>query len=124
MIRLSLERRQQEFELWIDPELHSQVIGDARRIKQVLVNILENASKYTNRGKKITFSLEELKKQEQQAGTYRFTIEDAGVGMTPEYLQHIFEPFTRLFTIVIPSPVPGTLLIRLSSALLNGSKIC
>ncbi|MRM90030.1 response regulator [Faecalicatena contorta] len=107
MIRLPLERRQQEFELWIDPELHSQVIGDARRIKQVLVNILENASKYTNRGKKITFSLEELKKQEQQAGTYRFTIEDAGVGMTPEYLQHIFEPFSRADDSRI-SKVPGT----------------
>ena len=71
------------------------VTGDMRRLKQVLVNILENASKYTEPGGKISFSLKELKKQELQIGTYCFVIEDSGIGMKPEYLEHIFEPFSR-----------------------------
>lgn len=95
IIRLSLENRGQELSVEIDNGLHSQVIGDAMRLKQVLVNILENASKYTGAGGKITFIMEELKKEEQQVGTYRFIIEDTGIGMKPGYLKHIFEPFSR-----------------------------
>lgn len=95
MVRLSLESRRQTFTADIDRELHSQVSGDSRRLKQVLVNILENASKYTGEGGRITLTLEELKKQEQQLGTYQFVIEDNGIGMKPEYLEHIFEPFSR-----------------------------
>lgn len=107
MIQPSLDHKQQELEIRIDPELHPLVIGDERRIKQVLVNILENASKYTVDGKKITFSLEEMKQQDQRVGTYRFTIEDTGIGMKPEYLKHIFEPFSRGDDSRI-SKVPGT----------------
>ena len=71
------------------------MLGDARRLKQVLVNILENASKYTGDEGKIFFSLEELNKGEQKVGTYRFVIEDTGIGMKQEYLDHIFEHFSR-----------------------------
>lgn len=95
IIRLSLKSRGQELSVEIDNGLHSQVIGDAMRLKQVLVNILENASKYTGAGGTVTFILEELKKEEQQVGTYRFIIEDTGIGMKPEYIKHIFEPFSR-----------------------------
>ena len=95
MIRLSVENRHQEICIAIDEEIHSQVLGDARRLKQVLVNILENASKYTGDEGKIFFSLEELNKGEQKVGTYRFVIEDTGIGMKQEYLDHIFEPFSR-----------------------------
>lgn len=95
MVRLPLESRRQELSVEIDEELYPQVLGDVLRLKQVLVNILENASKYTEDGGKIFFRLEEFEKKEQQAGTYRFVIEDTGIGMKPEYLQHIFEPFSR-----------------------------
>lgn len=95
MIRLSLENKCQQFSINIDENAHFMVTGDMRRLKQVLVNILENASKYTEPGGKISFSLKELKKQELQIGTYCFVIEDSGIGMKPEYLEHIFEPFSR-----------------------------
>lgn len=95
MLRLSLESRRQELSLRIDPQIHPQVVGDARRLKQILVNILENASKYSGDGKKILFKMEEVKKQKHQAGTYRFVIEDTGMGMKPDFLAHIFEPFSR-----------------------------
>lgn len=107
MVRLSFKSKQQEFSVNIEEEIHSQVLGDARRLKQVLVNILENASKYTEEGGRISISLEELKKNELSVGTYRFTIEDNGIGMKPEYVKHIFEPFSRADD-SRTSKVPGT----------------
>ena len=95
MVRISMENSQQEFQVDIDESFDPWVMGDARRIRQVLVNILENASKYTGQRGKITFSVCEFKKEEQRTGTYRFIIEDTGIGMKPEYMEHIFEPFSR-----------------------------
>lgn len=95
MIHLSVENRRQKFSLIIDDSLHAQVLGDKQRLEQILVNILDNASKYTGEEGNISFSLEELKKNEQHVGTYRFTVEDTGIGMKPEYISHIFEPFSR-----------------------------
>jgi len=95
MARFSMESSHQEFRVEIDEAFEPWVMGDARRIRQVLVNVLENASKYTGQGGRITFSVCALEKEEQRAGTYRFTIEDTGIGMKPEYIEHIFEPFSR-----------------------------
>ncbi|WP_138295002.1 MULTISPECIES: ATP-binding protein [unclassified Clostridium] len=107
MIRLPVEQKRQTLLIQIDPQMHLQVLGDAARLGQVLVNILENASKYTPEGGKIAFKVEEIKKEELHAGTYRFEIEDEGIGMAPEYLQHIFEPFSRADD-SRTSKVPGT----------------
>ena len=107
MVRLSAENKQQVLSVNIDPDMHPLVLGDARRLNQVLVNILENACKYTAPGGEISFSLEELQKKEPHTGTYRFVIEDNGIGMKPEYLEHIFEPFSRADD-SRTSKVPGT----------------
>ena len=107
MVRISMENSQQEFQVDIDESFDPWVMGDARRIRQVLVNILENASKYTGQREKITFSVCEFKKEEQRTGTYRFIIEDTGIGMKPEYMEHIFEPFSRADD-SRTSKVPGT----------------
>ena len=95
MVRMSLEKKKQIFSASVEEGTHTQVLGDARRLKQVLVNILENASKYTDRGGQISLLVRETQKEEQGAGTYQFLIEDNGIGMKPEYLEHIFEPFSR-----------------------------
>lgn len=95
MVRLSMKARQQEFSLDLAGDLHKRVWGDARRLKQVLVNILDNASKYTGEKGRISLRLEDLNRGERQVGTYRFTIADTGIGMKPDYLKHIFEPFSR-----------------------------
>lgn len=95
MVRITVESRKQELLVDIDEDINPRVMGDDRRLKQILVNILENASKYTGENGKIFFTLRELKKEDPQAGTYRFVVEDTGIGMTPEYMEHIFEPFSR-----------------------------
>ena len=95
MVRISLDQRRQSLSVHIEEGLHPQVIGDERRLKQILVNILDNASKYTPDHGKVSIGLNELNKMTQTMGAYRFTIEDTGIGMKPEYIKHIFEPFSR-----------------------------
>ena len=95
MLRIPVEKRKQTLTVNIDGDTNFSVKGDDRRLKQVLVNILDNASKYTPESGKISLTLEDIKKGEKQSGAYRFVIEDNGIGMEPEYLEHIFEPFSR-----------------------------
>ena len=95
LIRLSAEKKGQIVSVHTGEGLHQLVLGDERRLKQVLVNILENASKYTGEGGSISLSVDELDKGESTVGTYRFVVEDNGIGMSPEYIEHIFEPFSR-----------------------------
>ncbi len=71
---------------------HDSVIGNKLHIRQILLNILSNAVKYTDNGY-IYFKAEELAFDEDEA-TYAFTIKDTGIGMHKDYLDHIFDPFS------------------------------
>ncbi|MBU5627018.1 response regulator [Oscillibacter sp. MSJ-2] len=95
MVQLAVQSKAQHLVVQIDQTLHSQVLGDRQRLCQVLVNLLDNASKYTAPQGEIRLLLEEVKKNTFQMGTYRFMVEDNGIGMTPEFVEHIFEPFSR-----------------------------
>lgn len=74
---------------------HEDVIGDSRHLQQVFVNIMENAVKYTNPGGTITLKVAEKVTNKPKIGCYEFVFEDSGIGMSPEYMEHIFEPFSR-----------------------------
>ena len=74
---------------------HDVVVGDAIRLSQVIMNILSNAVKCTPEGGRITLEVEELPCPDEGSGRYRFVISDTGVGMSEEFLKHIFEPFTQ-----------------------------
>ena len=84
---------------------HEHVLGDSIRIRQVLINLLSNAVKYTPEGGEISLRVEELSSDKKYA-KYRFTVEDTGIGMTEEFLQHIFEPFARAE--MLESEIQGT----------------
>lgn len=75
--------------------VHKNVITDKLRLNQVLLNILENAVKYTRPGGKIYFQIQELKEQEPGFAKYEFRVKDTGIGMSEEFIVHIFEPFSR-----------------------------
>ena len=66
------------------------VVGDANRLKQILINIISNAIKYTEAGGHIDLRLDELPENR-----YRFTCRDDGIGMTEEFVQHICEDYAR-----------------------------
>ena len=85
----------QRFDTFTSGIRHEYVEGDALRVRQVFINILDNAVKYTKRGGKITFTVTEEKSSSESCAKYRFVITDNGMGMKKEYLLRIFEPFTR-----------------------------
>lgn len=95
MVQLAIHSKEQHLAVQIDEMLHNQVLGDRQRLCQVLVNLLDNASKYTSPKGQIRLLLTEIKKNSFQMGTYQFIVEDDGIGMTPEFMEHIFEPFSR-----------------------------
>ncbi|HLX41034.1 MAG TPA: ATP-binding protein, partial [Ktedonobacteraceae bacterium] len=70
--------------------LDTRIVADRARITQVIGNILDNAIKYSPHGGHITVRLEE------DEDDYRISIIDAGIGISPEYLDHIFERFYRV----------------------------
>lgn len=74
---------------------HDKVYYDKLRLKQIFFNLLSNAIKYTNKGGKIEFTVSEDMLDKDDYGSYEFRIKDNGIGMSQEFLNHIFEPFER-----------------------------
>jgi K+-sensing histidine kinase KdpD len=74
-------------------DLPNQIQGDERAIRQVLLNLLANAVKFTPRGS-VTFDVSSTETSPGHS-RLRFVVEDSGAGIAPEDLQRIFEPFVR-----------------------------
>ena len=77
-----------------DSVRHFLVNADELRIEQVLVNIISNAIKYTPAGKTVDLIAEE-EPAEGDRRLYRFIVRDTGIGISEDYLPHLFESFTR-----------------------------
>ena len=69
-------------------------VGDGMKLKQVMINILGNAVKFTPEGGTVTFLIKEGHRYNGQA-TLNFTISDTGIGMSREFLPHIFDAFSQ-----------------------------
>ncbi len=76
------------------PLEHSHVIGSPLHVRQILTNLVSNAVKYNHAGGTISAAMEELS-VDAQTVVYRFTISDTGIGMSEQFVSHIFEPFAR-----------------------------
>jgi signal transduction histidine kinase/CheY-like chemotaxis protein len=76
------------------PGLHSAYRGDGMRLRQVLVNLLGNAVKFTERGQ-VTVRVRELAGGDGRRALLRFSVEDTGVGIRPASQRRIFESFTQ-----------------------------
>lgn len=95
IIRSQTNERGQSFRILVHSIAHEYVISDAVRLRQLLINLLSNATKYTPAGGTVTLDLAEIPCGEPGYASYTITVTDTGYGMTPEFLKHIFEPFTR-----------------------------
>lgn len=95
LVRPQSTERQQNFSVQMDVITHPYFLGDAIRLRQVLLNILSNAVKYTPKQGAVSFHIEELDSSDSSMATYLFTITDTGIGMSEEFIKHIFEPFAR-----------------------------
>lgn len=95
VIRPQIDEHNQQLYVYFYKIVHEYLIGDAVRLRQVLVNLLSNAIKYTSDGGKIVLGLRELDCDREGFARFEVKISDTGCGMTPEFAEHIFEPFTR-----------------------------
>lgn len=95
IIRPQAEARKQTFTIHGENVTHLHFISDATRLRQVLLNLLSNAVKYTPEHGKIDFAIQELPAAKEGYISYRFTVRDSGIGMSEEFIQHIFEPYAR-----------------------------
>ena len=74
---------------------NEDIITDPMRLNQILLNILSNAIKFTPTGGTISIRISQKNGAPKGRGCYEFRIKDNGIGMSEEFLQHIFEPFTQ-----------------------------
>ena len=86
---------------------HKYVICDEIKVREIFINIIGNSVKYTPEGGKISVSVKEEPFEKENYIAYRIIVEDNGIGMSKEYLPHIFEEFSREHTST-ESKVTGT----------------
>ncbi|CDD65546.1 signal transduction histidine kinase [Firmicutes bacterium CAG:882] len=86
---------------------HHYVSCDILKVKQIIFNLLSNAYKYTTSGGSVAFSVEEHPCEREGYGQYVTQVEDTGIGMSEEFMSHIFEEFERERTST-ESRQPGT----------------
>jgi len=93
-IRTRAEKKELEIEVRIDPTLPRKLLGDMPHVRQVLVNFLVNAVKYSDKGN-IIFSLNRLESSAEDSILLQASVRDNGIGMKPENLDRLFEKFQR-----------------------------
>jgi K+-sensing histidine kinase KdpD len=85
----NIEDKEIAFEIDYDLNAPTYFYGDSLRIEQVLTNLVSNATKFTQKGY-VKLTIENIKYNK-----YRFCITDTGIGVSPDQLENIFEPFTQ-----------------------------
>ncbi len=95
MCKPLISEKDLQFQISASKVRHETVITDGDRLQQVLINLLTNAVKYTPNGGQISLSIKEIPSLSSQKAQFEFIITDTGIGMSEEFLPHIFEPFSR-----------------------------
>ena len=78
--------------------VHLYVICDKTKVREILLNIISNAIKYTPEGGHIAVNISETPCEQAGTGRYTLRVQDDGIGMSEDYLPHIFEEFSREHT--------------------------
>lgn len=74
---------------------HMHILCDKTKLQEILTNLISNSVKYTPAGGAITVSLCEISCEKEGYASYRTTVSDTGIGMSEEYLPHLFDSFSR-----------------------------
>lgn len=107
MIQADLKVKNLHFRLDDSALVHPCVFCDQLRLNQVLLNVLSNALKFTPAGGSICVTVTERPADTPDTSIYEFRIRDTGIGMAPDFIEHIFEPFERERTSTV-SGILGT----------------
>ncbi len=95
MLSDAAREKKQKIEFRAHGVQNTNVRGDARRLQQIFANVISNSIKYTEEGGAISIEITETASQQEHVGCYVFVFKDNGIGMSEEFLQHIFDPFER-----------------------------
>ena len=95
IVRPQAKGMKQSFEITVKDISSEYVIGDKLRLNQILLNLLSNAVKYTQPGGAIHLRISQLPQTGKNFARFRFVVSDNGPGMSEEFQERIFEPFTR-----------------------------
>lgn len=107
MMRQQTDAKGQTFTVEVRHVTHDCLIGDEGRLRQILMNILSNAMKYTPEGGDILFRIDGSLKSHGALQHLRIIVRDNGIGMSPDYLRTIFDSFSREET-AATSKIQGT----------------
>ncbi len=114
IIDIQAKKKGLMFEMNTDPQIPNELYGDKTRIRGILINILNNAVKYTEQGS-VTFNVRMINKDENEV-TMEFKVSDTGIGLKKSSMEHLFDSFTR-FDSQRNSNIEGT---GLGLAIVNG----
>ena len=95
VIRSQTNQKRQSFYIYMHEIVHEYLITDGTRLRQLFLNLLSNATKYTPYDGKVTLDMAELPSNTPGYANFTITVTDTGYGMDAAFLEHIFEPFTR-----------------------------
>lgn len=90
--RVQAEREGKHFQTVFDIR-SKRILGDSFRISQILNNLLSNAFKFTSEGDEISLQVKQF--ESRGSAKFQFIVRDTGLGMSEEFLPHLFEPYAR-----------------------------
>ncbi len=94
MIKLKAEEKDIQLSVHIDPDVPRNLNGDPLRLSQVLINLGDNAIKFSNRGDTILFNITLLEETELDT-RLQFNVQDTGIGISPEQQKRLFQSFNQ-----------------------------
>lgn len=93
LLSIKAKDKNLEFQSWVAPDVPNLVLGDPVRVRQILINLTDNALKFTSKGSvKIQV---EVAQKEGQPDAIRFSVIDTGIGISKSQIDHLFESFTQ-----------------------------
>ena len=123
LMRFPIEEQGLRFDV-VNRIQNNRVVGDEYRLKQVIINLLGNANKFTKTGGTVMFVVEELEEPDEKlARRYTFTVKDTGVGIPLDRQTTIFNPFEQVESTVSPGSMQGTGLgLAISRSIISAMK--
>ena len=95
MVQPQIHDKGLSFKTHVNGIAHETVVSDLQRLQQLLLNLLANAVKYTPEGGCVLLEIAEKPTEHAGVARYAFVVSDTGIGMQPQFLDRVFEPFER-----------------------------
>ena len=95
IVQADIMSKQLDFYIDTADVVNEHVLCDKLRLNQILLNLLSNAMKFTKPGGMVSVRILQKRNAPEGYADYEFQVKDTGVGMSPEFLKHVFDPFER-----------------------------